>query len=60
MATTSDGPAAQSSLKTLFQVLKKTAGKCVSVGGVLLKWGVIAHCTLEYIGDFVIVSGLGG
>jgi len=35
---------------------KVAAAKTFKVGATCAKWGVILHCTLEYLGDFVIVS----
>ena len=30
--------------------------RAAGVGGVLIQYGCIAHCTLEFVGDFVVVS----
>ena len=35
---------------------KRVFLRAVGVGGVLIQYGCIAHCTLEFVGDFVVVS----
>jgi len=37
--------------------LRNFSSKTLQVGGTIAKWGIILHCTLEYVGDFVICSG---
>lgn len=34
----------------------KFLSKSVGVFGMALQYGCIAHCTFEYLGDFVVVS----
>lgn len=41
---------------SFWATIRATVWKALGVGAYVAKWGVIAHCTLEYIGDFVIVS----
>ncbi|ODM97312.1 Mitochondrial inner membrane protease subunit 1 [Orchesella cincta] len=56
MATeTTEGPRKLSSF--LWRTIRKSLTKVSGVSGTLIKWGIIAHCTLEYVGDFVICSG---
>lgn len=38
---------------TMFKFLSKVAGIC----GYVVQYGCITHCTFEYLGDFVVVSG---
>ncbi|XP_063233387.1 mitochondrial inner membrane protease subunit 1 [Bacillus rossius redtenbacheri] len=37
--------------------LVKFAAKCVGVVGYVIQYACVAHCTLEYVGDFVVCSG---
>jgi len=35
---------------------KRVFLRTVGMGSVLIQYGCIAHCTLEFVGDFVVVS----
>lgn len=39
----------------MWQSLRNGFNRFSGFGTTLIKWGIVAHCTLEYIGDFVIV-----
>ncbi|XP_027229301.1 mitochondrial inner membrane protease subunit 1 isoform X2 [Penaeus vannamei] len=32
-------------------------GRCLGVAGYMVQYGCIAHCTLEFVGDFVVCKG---
>ncbi len=40
----------------MWTIIQKFGSSTLKFGGAVLKWGVILHCTFEYLGDFVIVS----
>lgn len=35
---------------------KDALWRSASIGAILIQYGCVAHCTLEFIGDFVVVS----
>jgi len=41
----------------MWTLLRRLGTPVVKFGGSVIKWGVILHCTFEYLGDFVICSG---
>lgn len=38
------------------KMFRRTLGKALGFGAVLVQYGCMAHCTLEFVGDFVVVS----
>ena len=36
-------------------MLRSLLVKAIGVGAVIVQYGCIAHCTLEFVGDFVVV-----
>ena len=41
---------------TVMTWVRRVLAKCGGVAIVLVQYGCIAHCTLEFVGDFVLVS----
>ncbi|CAL8081436.1 unnamed protein product [Orchesella dallaii] len=52
-----DGYGIRKFSRLLWTTLKKSFSKYSGTGGTLIRWGIFAHCTLEYVGEFVICSG---
>jgi inner membrane protease subunit 1 len=44
-------------MSTMWNTLRRAMFSAIGLAGSLAKWGIIVHCTLEYVGNFVICQG---